>query len=320
MFRFLQGYGALKLRSALRSSTQHRVLVDMIRIPRSFGTVGFLLAWLTPWRWAFRVTARPSNLSFYAHWKDVNGRHIAKYGTREPLLTAWVSNYLNNAPSRGIFVDVGANIGWHAIHAARCFSVETVIAFEPDAFNAWLLDRNLRLNGIENVVISNCAVGMHQGIARLYTYKRSNLGRHSLLTDYGYGSRAVPITDLDRALAALGLSNNSVLILKIDVEGYEPAVIAGAQQTLARTDVVITEWSPTLSRSGSLSTTEMFGRLTATGFTPHTFAAAGQIEKVTADELQRVDDQVDVVWIKAEEPAHFTALHPVNCPLVVWTK
>ena len=270
----------------------------MIRIPLSFGTVGFLLAWLTPWRWAFRVTARPSNLSFYAHWKDVNGRHIAKYGTREPLLTAWVSNYLNNAPSKGIFVDVGANIGWHAIHAARCFSVETVIAFEPDAFNAWLLDRNLTLNDIDNVVVSNCAVGREQGIARLHRYKHSNLGRHSMLKDYGYGSRAVPTTDLDSALAAAGISNWRVLILKIDVEGCEPAVIAGAQQTLARTDVVILEWSPNLSHMGGLSTAEMLSHLTVSGFTPHTLAATGLTEKVTIDELERVDDGIDVVWIK----------------------
>lgn len=84
-------------------------------------------------------------------------------------------------------------------------SVETVVAFEPDPFNAWLLDRNLTANGIENVIVSNAAVGARSGNIRLHRYKSSNYGRHSLLTDYGYGSHMVPIVDLDSALQQLGL-------------------------------------------------------------------------------------------------------------------
>jgi len=58
-----------------------------------------------------------------------------------------------------------------------------VVAFEPDPFNAWLLDRNLIENGVENVIVSNAAVGAQSGNIRLHRYKSSNYGRHSLLTD-----------------------------------------------------------------------------------------------------------------------------------------
>jgi FkbM family methyltransferase len=279
----------------------------MIRIPRPAGALRFVLACLTPWRWAFRVTARPSNLSFYVHWKDVNGRHIAKYGTREPLLTAWIYNYLSTHAFEGIFVDVGANIGWHAIHAAQFSSVKSVIAFEPDAFNTWLLDRNLCLNNVQNVLIVNCAIGAQKGVAHLHRYKPSNLGRHSLLANYGYGSRTVPLTDLDDALAAFGFSHCPVLILKIDVEGYEPAVIAGAQKTLARTAVAVIEWSPQLSRSGALSTDEMFHCLAGIGFSPHMLTAQGEIKKTSAEELAAIADQADVIWIRGEMPSDFTS-------------
>jgi FkbM family methyltransferase len=269
-----------------------------MRIPRPAGTMAFLLACVTPWRWAFLVRSHPSRLSFYVHWKDVNGRHIAKYGAREPLLTAWMCDYLKGCRSTGIVIDVGANIGWHAVHAAQLSTVTNVIAFEPDAFNAWLLDRNLSLNETEKVVVFNCAVGADDGTARLHRYKQSNLGRHSLLADYGLGSRVVPVLTLDKVLEAIGLSERRVLILKIDVEGYEPAVIAGAKRTLLRTDVVVTEWSPELSRSGDLSTTEMLNRLTAFGFVPHTLTSEGKIDRVASDELIEVDDQVDVIWVK----------------------
>ena len=109
-----------------------------MRIPRPVGTLIFLLAWLVPWRPAFRIRARQSKLSFFVHRRDYLGRHIAKYGTYEPLLTQWISDYLTTS-SRGIFVDVGANLGWHSLHASQHETVDTVVAFEPDPFNAWLL-------------------------------------------------------------------------------------------------------------------------------------------------------------------------------------
>ena len=279
----------------------------MIRIPRPIGTLVFLLAWLMPWRPAFRTRAKQSKLSFYVHWRDLIGRHIAKYGTHEPLLTQWMSEYLAAAPSRGLFIDVGANLGWHTVHAAQHQSVETVAAVEPDLFNAWLLDRNLSANGIDNVVVSACAVGAQRGTVRLHRYRSTNFGRHSILTDYGYGSRTVPIADLDSALDSLGLADRRVLILKIDVEGYEPAVITGAARTLARTDVVVLEYSPDLGQSGGLSADQMVDRLHAAGFTPHRFVSGHRIAEISPADLRRVEGQMDLIWIRAKGARTATA-------------
>jgi FkbM family methyltransferase len=237
----------------------------MIRIPRIAGTTIFLAAWLMPWRPAFKTRAAGSGLSFFVHFRDLVGRHIAKYGTHEPIPTRWIADYLATAPS-GLFVDVGANLGWHAVHAARHSAVETVIAFEPDPFNSWLLDRNLAENGVRNAIVSNAAIGARCGTARLHRYKSSNCGRHSLLADYGYESREVPLADLDSALDQLGLASRPVSLIKIDVEGYEPAVIAGATRTLQRTLAVILEYSPGLSRAGGLSPDDMLDRFASADF------------------------------------------------------
>lgn len=269
----------------------------MMRIPRPVGTLLFLLAWLTPWRAAFRIRGRQSKLSFFVHRRDLIGRHIAKYGTHEPLLTQWLSAYLATS-SVGIFVDVGANLGWHAIHAAQHKAVETVVAFEPDAFNAWLLDRNLSLNGIGNVVVDTCAVGARRGVIRLYRYKSSNCGRHSVLADYGYGSRLVPITQLDTALEILGMADRPVLIVKIDVEGYEPEVVAGAADTLARADVAILEYSPGLSRAGGLAHEDMLDQLYAAGLRPYRLRPDDTTEEKPAG-AGRFEGQMDLIWIRA---------------------
>lgn len=252
-----------------------------------------------PWRPAFRTNAKESKLSFYVHWRDLIGRHIAKYGTHEPLLTQWMSEYLASASASGLFVDVGANLGWHAAHAAQHKMVDAVAAFEPDPFNTWLLDRNLSVNRIDNVVVSNNAIGARRGTIRLHRYRSTNYGRHSVLTDYGYGSRMVPVSDLDSALSALDLGDRRVLILKIDVEGYEPAVIEGAARTLAQTDAVVLEYSPDLGQSGGQSAGEMLDRLHAAGFTPHRFSDGHHIAAISLAELRQAAGQMDLIWLSA---------------------
>jgi FkbM family methyltransferase len=270
----------------------------MILIPRIDGATIFLAAWLMPWRPAFKVRATGSQLKFIVHHRDLIGRHIAKYDTREPVPTRWLENYLTRAPE-GIFIDVGANLGWHTVHAARHPCVKVVVAFAPDPFNAWLLDRNLIENGVENVIVSNAAVGAQSGNIRLHRYKSSNYGRHSLLTDYGYGSRMVPIVDLDGALHRLGLADRVVNVLKIDVEGYEPAVIAGASKTLARTAAVILEYSPDLSSAGGLSGQGMIDRLLGAGFEPFGLDSEGRTVPVAAEKLGAFEGQMDLVMMKS---------------------
>ncbi|MGC1466548.1 MAG: FkbM family methyltransferase [Pseudolabrys sp.] len=268
-----------------------------MRIPKIIGTATFLAAWLTPWRPAFRVRPPGSKLSFYVHHRDLIGRHIAKYGTHEPVPTRWIDNYLRTA-NPGLFVDVGANLGWHAIHAAQLPAVETVVAFEPDPFNVWLLDRNLAENGVTNAIVNATAVGAASGVARLHRYKSSNYGRHSLLTDYGFGSRNVPIVDLDSALERLGLGGRPVAVIKIDVEGYEPAVIAGASKTLERTGAVILEYSPDLGRAGGLQAEAMLEVFKARGFSPYALDDNGNTVALKPGALHGFAGQMDLVFLR----------------------
>jgi FkbM family methyltransferase len=268
-----------------------------LRLTRALQTMKFLGAWLVPWRPAFLTQAEPSKLQFFVSCRDGIGRQVAKYGLFEPELTSWIGARLQQSP-KGIVIDVGANLGWHSVHAAKYEAVENIVAFEPDAFNAWLLERNLAINLIDKVIVEACAVGRERGLARLYRYKASNNGRHSLLRDYGLGSRVVPMVDIDSAIDALGLADYRVLLIKIDVEGYEPSVVAGATRALSRTDVLITEYSPSLSRSGNLSIDEMIDGLIATGFVPHLLTLSGGIAQIDRSDLQRVEHQVDVIWTR----------------------
>ncbi len=264
--------------------------------PRLLGTARYAGAWLLPWQPVFRTRAAPSGLTFFVHRRDVNGRHIAKYGGRERALTAWIQTRLAASPP-GLFVDVGANMGWHAIHAAQHPSVHTVVAFEPDAFNAWLLDRNLAANGVDRVVSVQAAVGAENGTARLYRYKPSNLGRHSLAVDHGMGWRIVPLLRADDALAQLGLAQAPVRMMKIDVEGAEPDVLAGAPATLARADALVLEYSPELCDAGKLAA--MREQLRRAQFSPFVLDRDGGIAARTWEDIAALAQQTDLVALRS---------------------
>lgn len=268
--------------------------------PRVAGTLRYLAAWLRPWQPIFRVSAAESGLIFFAHRRDAIGRHIAKYGAHEPELTRWIRHHLAVSPP-GLFLDAGANLGWHALHAARQPNVEAVVAFEPDPFNAWLLDRNRTINGVENVIIVVAALGARRGTIRLHRYKTSNLMRHSVVADHDHGSTIVPLVDLDGTLADLGLAERSVSLLKIDVEGYEPEVLAGASRTLRRTHAVVTECSPALSRSGGLSVSDIARILNEAGFAPFLLDSQGRLGTIEPVALLASQRQRDIIWLRREE-------------------
>lgn len=250
-----------------------------------------------PWRPVFRVCARDSGLAFFVHRRDGIGRHIAKYGAHEPALTRLIADRLA-AAEPGLFIDVGANLGWHTLHAARHPAVECVVAFEPDPFNAGLLVRNLRENRIGNAVVCTAAIGAASGTSRLYRYKPANLGRHSLIRDHGRGFCTVAISDLDQALADLRLDGRPIRVLKIDVEGYEPAVIAGAARALQRTDIVILEYSPALSSEAGLSAAHMLERIGEAGFSPGRLDPGGSIETLDLDAVSSLSGVTDLIWTR----------------------
>jgi hypothetical protein len=144
------------------------------------------------------------------------------------------------------------------------------------------------------------ALGARRGTIRLHRYKSSNLMRHSVVGDQGHGSVLVPLVDIDGALADLGLVERPVSLLKIDVEGYESAVLAGASRTLQHTRALITECSPALSRSGGLSVSEAVRILDSAGFAPFLLGSQGNLEVMDHAALLTSERQRDIIWLRNE--------------------
>jgi FkbM family methyltransferase len=128
-----------------------------------------------------------------------------------------------------VAVDVGANIGALTIGIARLVGAEgAVLAFEPQRVIYDILSNNIRLNGLTNVIAHRRAVGSEPGTTRVpaLDYRQTNnFGGVALGGSQGEPVEIVTIDSL--ALPRLRL-------LKVDVEGMEANVVAGARATIAR--------------------------------------------------------------------------------------
>lgn len=241
------------------------------------GSLKYLLLRLNPMVREAWTTHRGTGLRFRVSLRDVVGRTIMRRRSYEPALTAWLLEaFAQGAP--GVFLDVGANIGWYSLQAAHSGHVARVVAIEPDVGNHRLLQANIAANAIQaRIDAVACAAGAEPGLARLHQYKASNLGRHSLLVDHGQGGSWVPVHTVDGLLASLDLADAPISALKIDVEGYEPWVLAGAAAALQRARALLIELSPGLSEAGDAQMGAMLDRIAQAGFVPRIWDAPGAV-------------------------------------------
>jgi FkbM family methyltransferase len=149
-------------------------------------------------------------------------------GEHETENTAWVMSVLE--PATVVF-DVGANIGWYTLHAARMVGDSgSVHAFEPAPEEAQRLEENVRLNRFGNVVINRCAVDDRVGTVALGQIR--DAGATHLAASDGERGELVSSTTLDAYVADKGL--RQVDLVKLDVEGVEVRVLSGAKDMLRR--------------------------------------------------------------------------------------
>ncbi len=157
-------------------------------------------------------------------------RRIYYFGAWEPNLTRFLQRRLSHGD---IFVDVGANIGYFSLLAAKLVGPSgKVIAVEASPFIFEKLKGNIEQNGVKNVLALNLAVSDSSGVAKVYAAPQGNIGETTILESKGYELESeIPCARLDEVLSSEDLRR--IKVIKIDVEGAEWAVVAGMPQVLA---------------------------------------------------------------------------------------
>ena len=154
-------------------------------------------------------------------------------GSFEPNEFAFLHRFL--MPGM-VFIDVGANDGYYTLFAAkRVGSSGRVVAVEPSSRERVNLQRNLDRNGFSNVWVVPAALGAAAGAADLRLAQGVHSG-HNTLGKFAHDDvvaesvERVKVETLDAVVAELGLTRLD--FVKIDVEGAEASVLAGAREVL----------------------------------------------------------------------------------------
>lgn len=193
---------------------------------------------------------------------------IAASGSYEPELAALVRR--NLAPGRDM-VDVGANIGFFSVLAARLNPPGRVLAIEPSPAALKRLKDNLARNGVvDRVEVFEGVASDRAGAAVLHLIEDmeeySSLGPivHASVADQSSVSIEVRADSIDTLVARHRLDPG---LIKIDVEGAEQHVFDGAMATLERhRPVVVSELSPALLEPMGASAQAIIARLRAIGY------------------------------------------------------
>ncbi len=155
---------------------------------------------------------------------------------KEPITIQWIAGFAANE----VLVDIGANVGMYTIWAAKTRGVR-VFAFEPEAQNYALLNRNIVLNGLGEQVKAYClGLSDQAGYSELHLSDLSIGGScHSLGERVDFKHEPMhPVFSQGCISARLDDLVTAGVVpvpdhIKIDVDGIEHKIIAGARGVLA---------------------------------------------------------------------------------------
>jgi len=159
-----------------------------------------------------------NGLLFELYPNEEVDEHIARYGIYDRRHLDYFATLI---PHGAVFVDIGANIGNHALYLGRKCSA--VYCFEPNPRAYRRLERNIALNHAGNVTIHRFGLGDHDAVQRFDD--GGQLGMAHFSDD---GALALHIRKGDEAIHL-----DRIDLIKIDVEGMEASVFRGLAGTIA---------------------------------------------------------------------------------------
>jgi FkbM family methyltransferase len=157
---------------------------------------------------------------------DYRGTAPMYFGAYAPLVVGAMKRFLRPG---GIFVDVGANIGYLSAVAASLVGANGQIhCFEPVPTYFARLQRFADLNPGYKIAANQCAVGEAFGQCPIFITREP--GQSTLVRSYKCDPEIVatidvPVERLDRYIS--GRKIDTISLIKIDAEGFELPILKG---------------------------------------------------------------------------------------------
>jgi FkbM family methyltransferase len=169
---------------------------------------------------------------------------VETFSSKEPETLNWIDSFKNDV----IFWDIGANIGLYSIYAAKAKNAQ-VLAFEPSVFNLEFLAKNIYANDLQkNISIFPLALSDKTDFN---LFKMNNPIWGGALSAFGVDydqSGGVFNASFEYSIAGLSADRTIEVFklpspshIKIDVDGIEHLILAGAAVVLKKVDSILIE-------------------------------------------------------------------------------
>lgn len=138
--------------------------------------------------------------------------------------------FLRNVREGDVVLDIGANVGYYTLIAARLVGIKgRIYAFEPDPVSFKILDQNVKLNGFKNVVLEPKAVSNEKGSIKLYLAE-SNKGDHRIYQT----KENRPFVEIEAVTLDDYFKNykGRIDFVKIDTQGAEVVILRGMEKLI----------------------------------------------------------------------------------------
>jgi FkbM family methyltransferase len=147
-----------------------------------------------------------------------------------------IARYLRGQGRRVVYLDIGVNVGQHILFMSGL--ADELYGFDPNRDVLEQAREKVELNHIRNIILYEIALGDSNETKPYFRPDTgvANQGTGSFLAGWsgGNSTTSIPIEvrKADEFLAEQGIVNVSVV--KIDVEGFEPAVVRGLKAVFER--------------------------------------------------------------------------------------
>lgn len=209
--------------------------------------------------------------------REMEAHQVVERGITKIFSAIFENQCIKPDGSRALFVDVGANFGWHSLVAASMGC--RVIAFEPVSHFRAFLEYNVHLNNLSKLVDirSNVVSGTSGVLTTMMIPNKGIWGTASVAginadpnNAGGYTNSTAVSIRLDEVI------KEDVLAMKVDVEGWEWSVLSGADQFIKgkkkfSIENIVLEYSPGVhewiqDHTGRIATIQMLIDMVENGF------------------------------------------------------
>lgn len=239
-------------------------------IPGSYILYDFLVRFLWPYQNIIEIQGSKMYVNILD--KDRAMRQTFEgYASKKIHEEVTTNLFKNIVKEKNVVVDLGANIGYFTLLAARLIGENgKVFAFEPEPKNYNYLVKNIELNNYKQVNALQMAVSNKKGKTKLficnYDTGHHTINKYEGVKAYSGGrptkekSIEIETTTLDEFFRG---NENSVNVIKMDVEGAEVLALAGMDKILKTNKKLkmIIEFFPLLIKSMGSSPEEFIRKL-----------------------------------------------------------